>query len=128
MIEGKELEKFLNEVDDRIEDLAFLLKFAPFQVEDEKYTQLDDYISKNLLGPLMVISSLADDEPSIKRAEKTYEMLKVRLEKGDEDFESALQNDVDEARLYSKRYNGNIYEAWAAAAKQYNADPDKIII
>ena len=112
------------------DELVQLLVFPPFSIYDDKRESLGKYLDefnlKMQFASDFFVQPPKNDEiaqDSKNDALRFLNEIKEILSKGDESLSMSLLNDVEEARLYQKRFN-NVYEAFEEAKKNYGLEPD----
>ena len=109
-------------------ELSNLLPYAPFIFDFDKRDNFVNYIQEidrtaNFAGDFFDMKDEKDEfavdakEQGLKQLEK----LKKMLDDGDKNFPTDLVNDIEEARLYKKRYE-NPAQAYEDAKKIYRKE------
>lgn len=126
----KEVNEIMMKARSMYDELVQLLVFPPFSIYDDKRESLgkhlDEFNLKMQFASDFFVQPSKNDEiaqDSKKDGLKFVTEIQTILKKGDESLPMLLLNDVEEARLYKKRFN-NVYEAFEEAKKNYGLEPD----
>lgn len=98
-----EVTDLLNKAGERHTELSQLLYYAPFVFDEEKHKALVSII-RDELDSLSVKANLFSFEPDNPEVLSSIEQLKEYLDSGDDAFSPRMYDDIEEARLYKKRF------------------------
>ena len=130
----KQVDELLSQWNGRYKELSDLLIYAPFNLDEEKNKQLVKYLDdvQQIIEFGSDFFKEAPDNDEIaqeakKDSVKYFQELADILKKGDKHVPKNLIDDIEEARLYKKRYP-NPDDAFDEAKKIYGLDPDLILL